>query len=98
MVQWLGLQASIAGGQSLIPDWGTCSSIFAWKIPQRSLAGYSPWGRRELDTTEHSTLGNEHSTSRTAWPKKQIGENPRVSQQMEKRLSYIAVTSSPEFQ
>ena len=78
MVQWLGLQASIAGGQSLIPDWGTCSSILAWKIPQRSLAGYSPWGHRELDTTEHSTLGNEHSTSRTAWPKKEIGENPRV--------------------
>ena len=21
----------------------------------RSLAGYSPWGRKELDTTEHST-------------------------------------------
>ena len=22
------------------------SSIFAWKVPQRSLVGYSPWGRR----------------------------------------------------
>ena len=29
------------------------SSILAWRIPgQRSLAGYSPWGRKESDTTE----------------------------------------------
>ena len=27
-------------------------SIVAWKIPwMRSLAGYRPWGRKELDTT-----------------------------------------------
>ena len=29
------------------------SSILAWKIPwKRSLAGYSPWGRKESDITE----------------------------------------------
>ena len=33
------------------------SSTLAWKIPgkshgQRSLVGYSPWGPRQLDTTE----------------------------------------------
>ena len=31
------------------------SSILAWKIPrhgQKSLAGYSPWGLEESDTTE----------------------------------------------
>ena len=28
------------------------SRILAWEILQRSLAGYSPWGRRELDMTE----------------------------------------------
>ena len=36
------------------------SSIFAGKSEgQRSLAGYSPWGRKELDTTErlHFTSG-----------------------------------------
>ena len=34
----------------------THSSILAWEIPpRRSLAGYSPWGRKELDTTEHKT-------------------------------------------
>ena len=26
------------------------------EIPQRSLAGYSPWGRKESDTTEQLTL------------------------------------------
>ena len=30
------------------------SSHLAWAIPgQRSLAGYIPWGHKELDTTEH---------------------------------------------
>ena len=29
------------------------SSILAWRIHgQRSLAGYSPWGHKESDTTE----------------------------------------------
>ena len=32
----------------------TQSSILAWRSPmdKRSLAGYSPWGHKELDTTE----------------------------------------------
>ena len=30
-----------------------CSCILAWKShEQRSLVGYSPWGHKELDTTE----------------------------------------------
>ena len=34
-------------------EMATHSSILAWKIPWvRSLVGYSPWGRKELDTTE----------------------------------------------
>ena len=28
------------------------SSILAWKISRRGLVGYSPWGRKELHTTE----------------------------------------------
>ena len=30
---------------------------------QRSLAGYSPWGHKELDVTEHSTQENETGVS-----------------------------------
>ena len=32
----------------------THSSILAWRIPidKRSLAGYSPWGCKELDVTK----------------------------------------------
>ena len=34
-------------------EMATHSSILAWKIPWTgSLVGYSPWGRKELDTTE----------------------------------------------
>ena len=34
-------------------EMATPSSVLAWKIHgQRSLLGYSPWGRKELDTTE----------------------------------------------
>ena len=32
----------------------THPSVLAWKIPQRSLAGYSPWGHKASDTTAHS--------------------------------------------
>ena len=33
----------------------THSSILTWKIPWTgSLAGYSPWGHKEWDTTEHA--------------------------------------------
>ena len=34
-------------------EMATHSSILAWKIHgQRSLAGHSPWGHKELDMTE----------------------------------------------
>ena len=36
---------------------GTHSSILAWEIHgRRSLAGYSPWSRKESDTTEQLTF------------------------------------------
>ena len=39
----------------------THASILAWRIHgQRSLAGYSPWGRKESDTTE----ATQHAHSR----------------------------------
>ena len=36
----------------------THSSILAWRTPlhgQRRLVGYSPWGRKELEMTDHGT-------------------------------------------
>ena len=41
----------------------TYSSILAWRIPwTRSLAGYSPWGHKDSDTTEWLTLSPGSST------------------------------------
>ena len=40
---------------------GTHSSILAWRIPgQKSLAGYSPWGRKESYMTEQHTHTHTH--------------------------------------
>ena len=36
----------------LVEGTATHSSILAWRIPQRSLEGYGPYGRKESDTTE----------------------------------------------
>ena len=33
----------------------TYCSVLAWRIPWRSLVGYSPWGPKESDTTERLT-------------------------------------------
>ena len=51
-----GDTGSIPGlGRSLEIEMATHSSILAWTIPW-SLAGYSPWGRKELDMTEHACI------------------------------------------
>ena len=46
----------------------THSSTLAWKIPWRSLVDYSPWGRKQLDTTErfhfHFEAGSRGDKSR----------------------------------
>ena len=50
---------SLGGEDPLEKDMATHSSILVWKIHgQRSLVGYSPWGRKELDTTEHAHTAN----------------------------------------
>ena len=39
---------------------GTHSSILAWRIHgQKCLVGYSPWGHKELDTTEQLSTAQE---------------------------------------
>ena len=46
-VQSLGWEDPLEEGMA------THSNILAWRIHgQRSLVGYSPWGRKESDTTE----------------------------------------------
>ena len=46
-VQSLGWEDTLEQGTA------TRSSILAWRLhEQRSLMGYSPWGRKESDTTE----------------------------------------------
>ena len=32
----------------------THSSILAWETPRTEETGYSPWGHKESDTTEHA--------------------------------------------
>ena len=49
-VRPLGREDSLEKGMTIH------SSILAWRIPQRSLVGYSPWGCKESDTTERLHL------------------------------------------
>ena len=44
--QFLGQEDPLEKGMA------THSSFLAWRIPQRSLVGHSPWGHKESDTTE----------------------------------------------
>ena len=44
---------SLSWEDPLEKEMATHSSIFPWKFyGQRSLAGYSPWGRKESDMTD----------------------------------------------
>ena len=56
---------------------GTHSSILAWKIHgERSLAGYSPWGRKESDATERAHT-HEHFPVETGFMS--VDQQPPVS-------------------
>ena len=43
---------SLGGEDLLEKEMATYSSILAWKIPWTEEPGYSPWGRKESETTE----------------------------------------------
>ena len=72
VVKNLPANAGDARDAGLIPGSGRFPWRRAWKptlvfLPrarefhgQRSLAGYSPWGHKELDTTEHTALLQYH--------------------------------------
>ena len=50
---WETWVQSLGREDLLNKEMATHSSILAWKIPwMESLVGYSPWGCKELDTTE----------------------------------------------
>ena len=51
------LVQSLGQKDTLEKEVETHSSILAWEIHgQRNLAGYCPWGHKELDITERLTL------------------------------------------
>ena len=50
---------SLSWEDALEKGMATHCSILAW-VRQRSLAGYSPWDRKDLDTTEET---NTHTAS-----------------------------------
>ena len=54
-MQETGVQ-SLGGEDHLEKGTATHASIPAWKIPQRSLAGYSPWSCDKSNMTEQLTL------------------------------------------
>ena len=60
----------------------THSSTLAWRIPygQRSLVGYSPWGRKESDTTEQLTLHYGKSGRQGRWDHLGRKKSPRATQ------------------
>ena len=43
-------------------EMATHSSILAWEIQwtEKSLVGYSPWGHKESDMTQHVHTGSSH--------------------------------------
>ena len=48
---------SLGWEDALEEEMATQSSILAWKIPwTEEPVGYSPWGLKEVDTTERLTL------------------------------------------
>ena len=47
---WEASVRSLGQEDPLEKEMATHSSILAWRIPWRSLVGYSPWGHKELDT------------------------------------------------
>ena len=57
-VQVLGWEDPLEEGMA------THSGTIAWRIPhgQRNLAGYSPWGCKELDTAEWQSTAQHHRT------------------------------------
>ena len=73
-VQFLGLEDALA------KEMATHSSFLAWRIPwTEELGCYSPWGCKELDTTEQLSMHTHVHTGTLA-----SGPAKRVQNQQEK--------------
>ena len=69
-VRSLGLEDTLEN------EMATHSSISAWKIPwTQKPARLSLWGRKELDTTEHTHINNEILKT---WKKWQLNEAMKI--------------------
>ena len=57
----------------------THSSILAWEIPwtEQSLAGYSPWGHKELEMTEHTHTHTHTHTIVPCYPWRDCFQDPQ---------------------
>ena len=79
----------------------THSSILAWRIPgQRGLVSYSPWGRKESDTTEQPTLASlgppRRPLNATEDPKRRLGINKELPYSWMERPSITKISILPE--
>ena len=95
-VQSLGQQDSLEEGM------GTHSSILAWKIPwtERSLMGYSPWGRKESDMTEWLTyiLHFKTKVANLLFLREAAGKFNSVFSSWSRWLSYFGYSTNFWFQ
>ena len=62
----------------------TYSSILAWRTPwtEESLVGYSPWGYKQLDTTEQLSITHSLNKYFSEWK----NENQLLVQEYEAQL------------
>ena len=76
----------------------THSSNLARRIPheQRSLAGYSPWGRKELDMTEQQSTARHRSalTETLQSPQLKTERHYKVSQSQVKKNSLLKTSKT----
>ena len=72
--QEMGVQ-SLGGEDSLEEEMATHSRILAWRVHgQRSLVGYSPWGREESDTTWQLSTQKTHRSRAGVRNERFVGE------------------------
>ena len=69
---------SLGWEDPLEKEMATHSSILSWRIlhGQRSLVGYSPWGHKQLDTTERLTYTHTDTETNVVFFKQPNARGP----------------------